>query len=133
MDLVDPNANLGIILPEMIIAVAGIVVMVYDSIFPKQRSVTGAIALFGIAVSAVILAMMWSSGDTGSPQAWYGMIANDNLRMGFSFVFLLVSAMTILISTVWVEREDVPIGEYRYVRNDADGVGKRSGRYIPRP
>ena len=40
------------------------------------------------------------------------MIAHDNLRLGFSFVFLLVSALTILISTVWVERENVPVGEY---------------------
>ena len=40
------------------------------------------------------------------------MIANDSLRMSFSFVFLFVSAMTILVSTVWVERENVPVGEY---------------------
>ena len=112
IDLVDPKASLGVILPEMVIAIAGIVVMVYDSLVPKQRVVTGAIALAGLAISAIILALMWSSGDMVSPQAWYGMIAHDNLRMGFSFVFLLVSAMTILISTVWVEREDVPVGEY---------------------
>ena len=43
---------------------------------------------------------------------WNGMIAHDNLRMGFSFVFLLVTALTILISTVWIERENVPVGEY---------------------
>ena len=40
------------------------------------------------------------------------MIAHDNLRMTFSFVFLLVTALTILISTVWIERENVPVGEY---------------------
>ena len=40
------------------------------------------------------------------------MIAHDNLRLSFSFVFLLVTAMTILVSTVWVERENVPSGEY---------------------
>ncbi|MEP6848559.1 MAG: NADH-quinone oxidoreductase subunit N [Acidobacteriota bacterium] len=112
IDLVDPSPNVGAILPEMVVAVAGIVVMVYDSIFPRQRNVTGVIALAGIAVSAIILGMMWTATDTIPTAAWYGMIAHDNLRMGFSFVFLLVSAMTILISTVWVEREDVPVGEY---------------------
>jgi NADH-quinone oxidoreductase subunit N len=40
------------------------------------------------------------------------MIAHDGLRYSFSFVFLFVTAMTILISTVWIEREDIPIGEY---------------------
>ena len=44
--------------------------------------------------------------------SWNGMIAHDNLRLSFSFVFLFVSAMTVLISTVWIEREDVPAGEY---------------------
>jgi NADH-quinone oxidoreductase subunit N len=57
-----------------------------------------------------MLAMMW--GEPQESGTWSGMIAHDNLRLGFSFVFLLVSAMTILVSTVWVERENVPSGEY---------------------
>ena len=40
------------------------------------------------------------------------MIAHDSLRYSFSFVFLFVTAITILVSTVWVERENVPVGEY---------------------
>ncbi|MDQ3751140.1 MAG: NADH-quinone oxidoreductase subunit N [Acidobacteriota bacterium] len=109
--IVNPNTNVSIILPEIIVAVAGIVVMLYDSFFPKQRAVTGAISLVGLALSAVVLFTMWS--DNAVPAtAWNGMIAHDNLRLSFSFVFLLVTAMTILISSVWVEREDVPIGEY---------------------
>jgi proton-translocating NADH-quinone oxidoreductase, chain N len=111
-DLINPNANIRIILPELIVAIAGIIVMVYDSILPRRRAVTGAISLLGLAVSAVLLAMMWSPNDLTPATAWNGMIAHDSLRMSFSFVFLFVSAMTILISTVWVEREDVPAGEY---------------------
>ncbi|MEO6589541.1 MAG: NADH-quinone oxidoreductase subunit N [Pyrinomonadaceae bacterium] len=106
--LTNPNINLQIILPETIVAVAGIIVMLYDSFFPKQRGVTGAISLIGLAVSAIVLYMMWNEPMTG----WNGMIAHDNLRMTFSFVFLLVTALTILISTVWIERENVPVGEY---------------------
>jgi NADH-quinone oxidoreductase subunit N len=109
--LVNPNTNVPIILPEIIVAVAGIVVMLYDTFFPKQRAVTGIISIVGLVLSAVVLFMMWSDGASAAT-AWNGMIANDNLRLSFSFVFLLVTAMTILISTVWVEREDVPIGEY---------------------
>lgn len=98
-------------MPEMIIAIAGVIVMVYDSFFPKQRLVSGAIGLLGIIASAVVLGMMWTGTSAGSAN-FNGMIAHDNLRMAFSFVFLFVSAMTILISTVWVENEDVPVGEY---------------------
>ncbi len=106
--LTNPNVNLQIILPEMIVAVTGIIVMLYDSFFPKQRGVTGTISLAGLAASAIALYTMWNEPMTG----WNGMIAHDNLRMTFSFVFLLVTALTILISTVWIERENVPVGEY---------------------
>lgn len=108
---INPNVNVPIILPELVVAIAGIIVMVYDSFFPKQRSVTGIISLIGLAVSAVLLGLMWSGGDVPAT-AWNGMIATDSLRLSFSFVFLFVTAMTILISTVWVERENVPAGEY---------------------
>jgi NADH-quinone oxidoreductase subunit N len=110
-DLTNPNTNVSIILPEIILAIAGIVVMLYDSFFPRQRSVTGVISIVGIILSAIVLYTMWS-GNPAAATAWGGMIAHDNLRMSFSFVFLLVSAVTVLISTVWTEREDVPIGEY---------------------
>ena len=109
-DLVSPGVSVPIILPELIVAVAGIVVMLYDSFFPKQRSVTGAISLIGLALSGIALATMWGGNSPAS--GWNGMIAHDNLRLSFSFVFLFVTAMTVLISTVWVERENVPVGEY---------------------
>ena len=90
-----------IILPELIVAFAGIVAMIYDSFFPKDRKVTGIISLVGLVTSGVLLATMWGQSQPAS--AWNGMIAHDSLRLGFSFVFLLVSAMTVLVSTVWVE------------------------------
>lgn len=109
-DLVTPNANISSVMPEMVVAGAGIVTMVYDSFFPNQRRVTGIVALWGLALSAILLAVMWAGNPPAS--AFNGMIVHDNLRMAFSFVFLLVTAMTILISTVWVDNENVPAGEY---------------------
>ncbi len=108
--LVDPNVSVSSILPELIVALAGIVAMVYDSFFPKQRRVTGIVSLVGLAASAVVLGLMWTQAQPAS--TFNGMIVHDNLRMAFSFVFLFVTAMTILISTVWVDNENVPAGEY---------------------
>jgi NADH-quinone oxidoreductase subunit N len=108
--LTNPNANISAVLPEMILAIAGTIVMLYDSFVPKQRYVTGAISLVGLALSAVVLYLMW--GNPAQAEAWGGMIANDGLRMSFSFVFLFVTAITILISSVWIDSEDVPVGEY---------------------
>jgi len=112
MELVNPNANVLSILPEIIVAVAGIIVMVYDCFAPTQRKVSGAISLIGLASAAAALFYLWM-GEAGSlANAWNGMIAFDNLRFSFTFVFLFVSALTVLISSVWVEEEKVPVGEY---------------------
>jgi NADH-quinone oxidoreductase subunit N len=110
--LVNPNVNLTLVLPEMIVAVVGIIVMLYDCFAPNQRKVTGAMSLIGLVLSAFALFMLWSSGATAAQPDWNGMIALDGLRLSFTVVFLLVSALTILVSTVWVERENVPVGEY---------------------
>jgi NADH-quinone oxidoreductase subunit N len=109
-ELLPPNANISAIMPELIVAAAGVIVMLYDSFVPRQRFATMGISLFGLAASAVTLFSMWNSGDSFA--GWNGMIANDGLRMSFSFVFLFVTAMTVLVSTVWVERENIPVGEY---------------------
>lgn len=109
-ELAPPDANVYAIVPEMIVAATGIIVMLYDCFFPKQRNVSGAMSLIGLISSGVMLATMWG-GDVPA-SSWGGMVAHDNLRLSFSFVFLFVSAMTVLISTIWVERENVPVGEY---------------------
>lgn len=111
LEVVNPNVNVTSVLPETIVAVAGILVMLYDCFAPKQKVVTGTISLIGLILATVALFML-GSGNYDLSNAWNGMIVFDNLRMSFTLVMLFVSAMTILISTVWTEREDVPIGEY---------------------
>lgn len=110
-NLLDPNTNITSILPETIVALAGIIVMLYDCFVPKQRVVTGIISALSLAIATFALCWMWDGGHSFAG-AWNGMIVWDNLRFGFSLVFLIVSLLTVLISTVWVEREDVPVGEY---------------------
>ena len=112
MELVDPNVNIWAILPETIVAVTGIIVMLYDCFAPRQRNVTAIMSLIGLAVAAGLLGRMWLTDAAIPAYSWNGMIAHDSLRLSFSFVFLIVTALTILASVVWVEREDVPAGEY---------------------
>lgn len=110
-DLVDPNINIPIVLPEMILAVFGIILMVFDSYKPNRLRITGVISIIGIIASAVALMTIWS--DPNIPKsAFNGMIVTDGLRISFTLVFLFVTAITILISSVWVEQENVPAGEY---------------------
>ncbi len=110
-NLVNPDVNVPIVLPEFIIAIAGIIVMVYDSFKPAKQRITGAVSIIGLILATVATFWLWAT--PGNPaSAFNGMMVTDNLRLSFTVVFLLVSILTILISSVWVENEKVPAGEY---------------------
>jgi NADH-quinone oxidoreductase subunit N len=110
--LTTPDVNLWLILPELVICIAGVVIMLVDAFAkPTQRWITGSISiagLFAAAGSATWLCLSWR----GASQAFNGMIVLDELRLGFTFVFLVVSGLTILVSMVWVENERLPAGEF---------------------
>jgi NADH-quinone oxidoreductase subunit N len=107
-----PDVNLWLILPELIICVVGVVVMLVDAFGkPTQRWVTGGISLAGLAAAAAASGWLWLSWS-GPGTAFNGMIVLDELRLGFTVVFLVVSALTIFVSTVWVENERLPAGEF---------------------
>jgi len=110
-----PDVNFGILLPELILAVAGVVVMLVDAFARRrgQRWVTGAISLAGLGASAAATLWLWGGADgqaVGS--AWDGMVVLDPLRLSFTLVFIVVAALTVLISMIWVEWEGLPAGEF---------------------
>src|SRR6266705_3014279 len=106
------DVNLSMIMPELIVALAGVVVMLVDAYArPTQRWVTGSLALAGLVAAALSAILLWVSGSNGA-QAFNGMIVLDDLRLGFTIVFLIVSALTVLVSMVWVENERLPAGEF---------------------
>src|SRR6266496_5620315 len=107
-----PDVNFWIILPELIVCIVAVVVMLVDAFGrPNQRWVTGSISLAGLVAAAASCIWLWNSWP-GLNEAFYGMIVLDELRLGFTLVVLLVSALTLLISIVWVEREHLPAGEF---------------------
>jgi len=111
-DLVSPNANVLSILPETIVAVVGTIVMLIDCFAPKQRSITTTLSLIGLIGAAAACIWLLNSDGGAFTNSFNGMIQVDALRISFSLVFLFVSAMTVLISSLWLERENVPVGEY---------------------
>jgi NADH-quinone oxidoreductase subunit N len=109
-----PDINFGLILPELIVCVAAVLVMVLDAFArPSQRWVTGGLSLAGLAGAALASLWMWTNW-TGAPPSgsFNGMIVLDELRLSFTLIFLLVSALTVLISMIWVENEKLPAGEF---------------------
>lgn len=112
LQFIPPDVNLWLILPELIICIVGVVVMLVDAFGkPAQRWVTGGISLAGLAAAGAASGWLWLSWR-GATTAFNGMIVLDELRLGFTVVFLVVSALTIFVSTVWVENERLPAGEF---------------------
>lgn len=108
-----PDVNFGLIMPEVIICIVAVVVMLLDAFTrPGQRWITGGISLAGLAAAAVASVMMWTNWTGVSSSAFNGMIVLDELRLSFTLIFLFVSALTILISMVWVDNEKLPAGEF---------------------
>jgi NADH-quinone oxidoreductase subunit N len=107
-----PVINWALISPEVIVCAAAVIVMLVDAFaHPKQRWVSGGISLVGILAAAVATIWLWTSGPAVT-DAFNRMIVLDELRLGFTLVFLLVSFLTLLISTVWVQGEQLPAGEF---------------------
>src|SRR5688572_610969 len=107
-----PIINWSLIAPEMIVCAAAVIVMLVDAFArPTQRWITGGIALAGLVLAGAASVWLWTNG-TPSADAFNGMIALDELRLGFTLIFLLVSALTLLLSIVWVEYEQLPAGEF---------------------
>src|SRR4029450_13905669 len=88
-----PVINWALIAPEVIVCAAAVLVMLVDAfVRTTQRWITGSIALVGLAVAAVASVCLWING-TASADAFNGMIVLDELRLSFTLIFLLVSAL----------------------------------------
>jgi NADH-quinone oxidoreductase subunit N len=108
-----PDVNFGLVMPELIISAAAVVVMLLDAFArPSQRWITGGLSLAGLAAAAASAVYMWMNWTGAAASDFNGMIVLDELRLSFTLIFLLVSALTILISMVWVENERLPAGEF---------------------
>ena len=92
-----PVINWALIAPEVIVCVAAVVVMLVDAFArPTQRWITGSISLVGLVARRRQPLSGFGLTGTATPDAFNGMIVLDELRLGFTLVFLLVSALTLL-------------------------------------
>jgi NADH-quinone oxidoreductase subunit N len=108
----NPDVNLSLIAPELIVSIAGVVIMLVDAFSRRrQRWVTGSLSLIALAAAGAASIWLWTSWPA-QRTAFNGMIVLDELRLSFTLIFLLVSFLTILISSVWIENENLPAGEF---------------------
>lgn len=108
----NPDVNLTLILPELIVGLAAVLVMLVDAFSnPRQKLVTGTLSLMALLAATFSSIWLWVASPAAT-SAFNGMIVLDELRLSFTLVFLLVSVLTVLIATIWIETEKLPAGEF---------------------
>src|SRR5882672_7450021 len=107
-----PDISFALIAPELIIGVAGVLVMMVDAFARRgQRWLTGGLSL--IALLSAGAASIWlGTGWHGAHSAFNGMIVLDELRLSFALIFVVVSILTVLIAAAWIDIEKLPAGEF---------------------
>src|SRR5881227_2666948 len=107
----NPDVNLTLILPELIVSVAGVIVMLVDAFtHRRQRNTTAALSILALLSAGAASIWLWMKWPATS--AFNGMIVLDELRLSFTIIFVIVAILTVLIASVWIDGEGLPAGEF---------------------
>jgi len=101
--------NTSALLPEIILAVAGILLMLAIAVLPSRRQMElGYAASLILAAALGVVVLQW--GHHGP--AFFGMVSVDALGGAGRILFLVSSAAVALISVSYLKREQLRHGEY---------------------
>ncbi len=106
------RADLIALLPELVLAALGMVVLLAGlASRGGRRDALGAGAILSLAVTA---AALWLAATATDPAARFfsGMFALDHFAVFFKALFLLSSALAVLLSLDYLKRNDARPGEY---------------------
>jgi NADH-quinone oxidoreductase subunit N len=105
--------NLTLILPVVALAAFGLLSLLFAPALKGQSRVLGGISLLGIAVAAAGAGRLWTLWRAAGPlETAGGMVRVDGFGLFFSFVLLVVGALTIVGSLRFLEREEADHAEF---------------------
>jgi len=109
MDATALLESTGALLPHLMVLLTGLVILTMDLFLtPRNRYLNELVGLAGL-----LLALILTLSSLGTPrQVFMGMAVSDHLSAFFNVTFLLIAALTILLSASYVRRENVSAGEY---------------------
>ena len=109
MTLTIPSFHLSSIGPWLTLTVTAILILVLDALSPKGRKVCFSwLALVGLAVAAFQTFCLWGKSGTDFAR----MVYVDNFAFFFYLIFILGTALTVLISRQYLEDYGKNLGEY---------------------
>jgi NADH-quinone oxidoreductase subunit N len=97
--------------PFLAVLVAAALVLLVDSLLPHQRRAMPYVALAGLAASA-LWTLSWVRRNELPQAAFEGTVSFDEYAAFFYFLFVGITAVVILASIDWVNREGRGQGEY---------------------
>jgi len=102
------DASFDAIVPVLVIALGGLVVLLAESFRLKNERMPIAglpiIVLVGAAVASVFL---WDRNSSS-----FGVVTADNYALFVNLVIVAVGILTVFLSAQTVERDGLPAGEY---------------------
>ena len=110
MTLNIPTFHLNSIGPALILTVTAVVILLLDALSPqgRRKAFFPQLSLLGLAAAALQTYLMWGSKGTDFAR----MIYVDNYTFFFYFIFILGTALTVMISTKYLEDYGKNLGEY---------------------
>ncbi|OGL42411.1 MAG: NADH-quinone oxidoreductase subunit N [Candidatus Schekmanbacteria bacterium RBG_16_38_11] len=109
MELFLPDINLQAIAPEIILVVFACVILLLDAIFPRfNKTYLAFLAVVGTFFAFRSTILCWGRKE----YVFREMMVIDNFSLFFNFIFLIGTALTILISVGYMNREKFGHGEY---------------------
>ncbi|MFQ5813412.1 MAG: NADH-quinone oxidoreductase subunit N, partial [Anaerolineae bacterium] len=109
MEIVIPAVNLRVIAPQLIVALSAMVVLVVDLALPRDRkSALAYLSLLGLALSFVASVLLWGQESL----AFADMAVLDAFSLFFGLIFLIVTAIVVLLSLDYIVHQGINYGEY---------------------
>jgi len=94
------------VLPELILSVAGMLLMLFAAFAPKLRGITAPLALIAFMVTA------WSENLVRAGRFFGGTYEVSGITRIFDVTFLLAAMLATLFAREYLEREDIEGGEF---------------------
>ncbi|HEV7842372.1 MAG TPA: NADH-quinone oxidoreductase subunit N, partial [Pyrinomonadaceae bacterium] len=106
--------DLMLIAPELILTVCACVALIMEVVLPYRKSKwTAYFALVAIALAgASLVSLYYANRDLFPLDGFYGMVRIDGFAVLFKGIFLIGAALTIAISTRYLDIEGEQHGEY---------------------
>ena len=101
------NVDYARFLPELILTVAGVLIMFLEALRPEGRKTNAGLVAILALVLALLAALMSSSGP-----AFQGMLVIDGMATFFRTLVTVVGLLVVFSSTDYLRRENQESGEY---------------------